>query len=113
MFIERSRRLFAPAQVAGIDGVQMDGAEALFQCSDLTESVFRQVAVVMSVEAAVEVALCLRMADDVYFCHVWSLLSLCGTGECEVAVNWNLLNFLSGIIVDKISPCFIIAKLQV
>ena len=76
MLVQRSGRLLATAQVAGIDGVQVDGAKPLFQCGNLTESVFRQVAVIVSVEAAVEVALRLSVSDDVYLCHIWSLLSL-------------------------------------
>ena len=89
MLVQRSGRLLATAQVAGIDGVQVDGAKTLFQCSNLTESVLRQVAIVMSVEAAVEVALRLSVPDDVYFCHVFRFF-LCVGLRGFVTSNWNL-----------------------
>ena len=74
VFVQRPCRLDAASQVTGIDCIQMNRAESPLQILHLTQAVFCEVAVVLTVETAVDIALRLAVAYQINCCHGYSSL---------------------------------------
>ena len=71
IFQNGARGLLGPAQVAGVEGVHRDVPEALRQRRDLAAALGRDLAVGGTVDAPVEVALRLTVADQIDSGHVY------------------------------------------
>ena len=70
---DRTGRELGADEVTGVDGIDGDGVKPLLQCLNLALSIFGDQRVVPAVDAAVEVALRLRMANEIDCCHVFSV----------------------------------------
>ena len=67
--VDGRRRQAGALQIAGIDRVDGDACKALRQRRDLAAAVRRHAGIILAVDAAEDIALRLRVPDQVDCCH--------------------------------------------